>query len=85
MTTTPAAARTTTAGAPDLALDPAVRGHPSRVQAVTIAEERGGRARVTPAVLVVVPAVGVAVFGLARSVSAGVTTADAIRLELTLG
>jgi signal transduction histidine kinase len=45
----------------------------------------GGPARVSPAVLLVVPAVAVVGYALARAISNGVGTADIIRLELTLG
>ena len=47
--------------------------------------DRADRAHVSAAVLLVVPALGVLGFGFAKAASAGVTTADAIRIELTLG
>jgi signal transduction histidine kinase len=86
VTTTPAAtARTTTAGGPDPAATGQVNGHPSRPPSVAAVEGRGERVRLSPAVVWVVPALGVAAFGSAKAVSTGISTADAIRLELTVG
>jgi signal transduction histidine kinase len=85
VTSTPATAAsgsTATSVAPVVG---SVNGHPSSVRAVTIAEDHVDRARLSPTLLLVVPALGVLAYGLAKATSAGVTTADAIRVELTLG
>ncbi len=45
----------------------------------------GAEARVTPVLLLVLPAVALAIYGLVRAVGPGVTTADAVRFELIAG
>jgi signal transduction histidine kinase len=52
---------------------------------VPAAADRGDRARLSSGVLLVVPALAVAGFGLTKAGSAGLSTADVIRFELTLG
>ncbi len=86
MTTTPAAAaRASTAEGADLPVGSSVSGHPSRPQPVALADGRGDRIRISTSVLLVVPALVVVALGFAKAASAGLTTAEAIRIELTLG
>ncbi len=89
MTTTGAAAQAS-AGRPDPAIEsPATKssviGQPSRSRTVVMADDRMDRAHLSGAVLLVVPALAVVAYGFAKAVSVGMTTADAIRIELTLG
>ena len=59
--------------------------HPSRARAVPAPADRDDVARLSPSALLVVPALAVAGYGLAKAVGAGVSAADVIRVELTLG
>ncbi len=52
---------------------------------MVFAEDRADRAHLSAALVLVVPALGVLAYGFAKAVSVGVTTADAVRIELTLG
>ncbi len=81
MTTVP----TTTGDGQGIALGvPIDLEHPRPRVAVAI-EGGEDRARLSPAVLSVVPALAIVGVGFARAVAAGVTPDDAIRFELTLG
>lgn len=59
-------------------------GEPGVPLVGTIDDDAGGSVRFSSALLLVVPTLAVIAFGFARSVSAGVTSADSVRLELTL-
>ena len=62
-----------------------VGAHPTRARAVPVPDDRDDTARLSPSALLVAPALAVAGYGLAKAAAAGVSTADVIRVELTLG
>ncbi|HEV3132850.1 MAG TPA: histidine kinase [Acidimicrobiales bacterium] len=80
MTATPA----TTGTGEGMALGPAMDLEPSQPR-VAMADSGSDRAWFSPSVLLVLPALAIVGIGFAKAVDAGVTTADWIRLELTLG